>query len=75
MTRDQFRARLADLHLSLGDFAALAGVSYSQVRAWGDTSPVPRPVRLLLRLLVERGGAVDLLQPKPPPLPRSPYRW
>ncbi|WP_295456049.1 helix-turn-helix transcriptional regulator [uncultured Thiodictyon sp.] len=62
MTRDQFRAHLAELGLSLGDFAALAGVSYSQVRAWGETSPVPRPIRLILRLLDERGHVHELLR-------------
>ena len=66
LTRDivdhaDLRARCAALDLTLLEFSAVVGVSYSQAKAWGASYPVPRWVRLSLHLLRERGHARDLI--------------
>jgi DNA-binding transcriptional regulator YiaG len=52
MTADQFRAALADLHLSKVGFARLAMVDARTVRRWCDgTRAVPGPVVALLMFM------------------------
>lgn len=59
--RERFEREIADLGLTPGDVCALTGHSARQVRNWGKTWPVPRPVRLILRLVRERGGVEGLI--------------
>ena len=63
MTPDQFRAALADLHLSQAGFARVAMVDARTVRRWCDgTRAVPGPVVALLRMqmVTDEGREISL---------------
>ena len=65
MDRPAFRALLRQVDLTADEFAALVGVNRSTVRGWGARYPIPYHARLILELLIERGGIHGLLGREP----------
>ena len=78
MDRDQFRHQLELIGLDCAGFASLTGYSLSSVYRFGETNPVPRPVRCLLRLLESHHAhaiPVPLDLPHEPPASPTPERF
>jgi hypothetical protein len=57
MDRTEFCRAIHSVGLSTAEFAALIGVAEKTAYDWGGRYPVPYPVRLIITLLQERGGA------------------
>lgn len=61
MNREEFRQALARNRLTPDEFADLIGRSRDTVYRFGESTPVPRYARTMLRLIDERGGVHGLI--------------
>lgn len=64
MVKEEFREKLKGHNISCTVFADLIGRDRDTVYKFGESTPVPYYVRVILRLIDERGGIQGLTKAK-----------